>query len=444
MFNSDTIYANFTPIVKTAVIAYRISGPLVSKILFKLTKFNFAKHSNKIFYRSIIDRSGLIIDKANIVFFKSPKSFTGEDVAEIYIHGSPALANHLEKAITSLDPENIRIAKKGEFSYRALINNKITLKQGQSINRIIMSDNIDEINYSKKILFNGDEESALYSLKDQIVHIYSKIITTIDFTEDENFELRTIKADIENFFKNVEKIINKNRTKLEQKNTLNIMIVGDVNVGKSTIFNKIIDLDRSIITNIKGTTRDIISEKIIYNNKTFNVFDTAGYRKKQGKIELIGYKKALVTSKDMDHFLIVFNGSITQSKLKRIKTDFCINENYSMVNNKSDISKNLNSNSESLNINQNMTRHESLKKLKFTKIYNRYIKTQKNTLSINRSELLFLDEIIKNKKLLLQQNDLLIIQEIIRKIIDNFSENFGYINNEDILDEVFSSFCIGK
>ena len=156
MFNSDTIYANFTPIVKTAVIAYRISGPLVSKILFKLTKFNFAKHSNKIFYRSIIDRSGLIIDKANIVFFKSPKSFTGEDVAEIYIHGSPALANHLEKAITSLDPENIRIAKKGEFSYRALINNKITLKQGQSINRIIMSDNIDEINYSKKILFNGD------------------------------------------------------------------------------------------------------------------------------------------------------------------------------------------------------------------------------------------------------------------------------------------------
>jgi len=174
MYNSDTIYANFTPIVKTAVIAYRISGPLVLKILFKLTKFNFTKHPNKVFYRSLIDENGMIIDKSNIVFFQSPYSFTGEDVAEIFIHGSPLLASHLEKAILSISPEMIRIAKRGEFSYRALINNKITLKQGQSINRIIMSDNIQEINYSKKILFNGDDESALYELKNKIVHIYSK------------------------------------------------------------------------------------------------------------------------------------------------------------------------------------------------------------------------------------------------------------------------------
>ncbi|MDA1284601.1 MAG: 50S ribosome-binding GTPase, partial [Proteobacteria bacterium] len=340
MYNSDTIYSNFTPVVKSPVIGYRISGPLVLKILLKLTKFNFKKYPNKVSYRFLLDEKGEIIDKSNVVFFQAPYSFTGEDVAEIFIHGSPALASHLEKAILSISPETIRIAKKGEFSFRALINNKITLKQGQSINRIIMSDNIQEINYSKKVLFNGDNQSALYDLKEKIIHIYSKIITSIDFTEDENFELKSIKNDIAIFFKEIEAIMKQNRTKIEQNNILNIMIVGDVNVGKSTIFNKIIDIDRSIVTSIKGTTRDIISENIIYDNKLYKLFDTAGYRKKQGKVELIGYKKALNSSKNIEHFFIVFNGSITKSNLKRIKIDFSINNNYSLINNKSDILKN--------------------------------------------------------------------------------------------------------
>ena len=117
------------------------------------------------------DKNNEIIDNANIVYFKSPRSFTGEDIAEIFIHGSPALASHLESAISSFFPENTRIAKNGEFTYRALLNNKISLKQGQSINSIIMSDNIDIINYSKNILFNGDQESALYGLKTSIVDI---------------------------------------------------------------------------------------------------------------------------------------------------------------------------------------------------------------------------------------------------------------------------------
>jgi|TARA_B100000787_G_C16197311_1_gene301899 tRNA modification GTPase len=444
MYNSDTIYANFTPIVKTAVIAYRISGPLVLKILFKLTKFNFTKHPNKVFYRSLIDENGMIIDKSNIVFFQSPYSFTGEDVAEIFIHGSPLLASHLEKAILSISPEMIRIAKRGEFSYRALINNKITLKQGQSINRIIMSDNIQEINYSKKILFNGDDESALYELKNKIVHIYSKIITTIDFADDESFEIKNINADISLFYKDVENIIKKNRTKLEQKNTLNVMIVGDVNVGKSTIFNKIIDADRAIVTNIKGTTRDIISENIIHDNRLYKVFDTAGYRKKQGKIELIGYKKATSISKDIDYFLIVFNASITILNLKKIKLDFFIKDNYSLVNNKSDILKNLNINKKYLNINKNMTRKQVFKNLKLVKNHKKYIKSQKSFLNINESELIFLEKILTKKEFLHNQKDILIVQEIIRNIIDDFSENFGYIHNEDILDNVFSSFCIGK
>ena len=307
-----------------------------------------------------------------------------------------------------------------------------------------MSDNIQEINYSKKVLFNGDNQSALYDLKEKIIHIYSKIITSIDFTEDENFELKLIKKDIDSFFKEIEAIMKHNRTTIEQKNILNIMIVGDVNVGKSTIFNKIIDIDRSIVTSIKGTTRDIISENIIYDTKLYKLFDTAGYRKKQGKVELIGYKKALNLSKNIEHFFIVFNGSITKSNLKRIKIDFSIDNNYSLINNKSDILKNSKFNRDYLQINQNLPRSKILKILKLKEIHKKYIKNQKNILNLNKSELIFLEQINIKKELLQKEQDILIIQEIIRGIIDEFSENFGYVNNEDVLDNVFSSFCIGK
>lgn len=444
MYNSDTIYSNFTPIAKSAVIGYRISGPLTLVILANLTNFDFSKKPNFVFYKKLYDQKKELIDIANIVYFKSPRSFTGEDIAEIYIHGSLAIASHLEKAISCISHLGIRAAKKGEFSFRAMLNNKITLKQGHSINNMIVSDNIGLINYSKKILFNGDQESALYGLKDYIVNIYSKIITTIDFTEDENFELKSILLDINIFFKNVQDALTKNRTTIEQKNILNIMIIGDVNTGKSTIFNKIVDSERAIVTNIKGTTRDIISENMIYNHKTFKIFDTAGYRKKQGKVELIGYKKALKISKDVDHFFIVFNGKLTKTALKRMINDFSIGTNYTLISNKSDIQKNSISLANVIETNRDMLRLQLLKKLKLVNIYNKQIKTGKKELSLNKNELIFLENILKKKDYLLEQKDILIIQEIIRNIIDDFSEDFGYINNEDILDNVFSKFCIGK
>ena len=444
MYNSDTIYSNFTPIVKSAVIGYRISGPLTLVILANLTNFDFSKKPNFVFYKKLYDQKKELIDIANIVYFKSPRSFTGEDIAEIYIHGSLAIASHLEKAISCISHLGIRAAKKGEFSFRAMLNNKITLKQGQSINNMIVSDNIGVINYSKKILFNGDQESALYNLKDYVVNIYSKIITTIDFTEDENFELKSILLDISSFFKNVQNAITKNRTTIEQKNILNIMIIGDVNTGKSTIFNKIIDSERAIVTNIKGTTRDIISENMIYDHKTFKIFDTAGYRKKQGKVELIGYKKAVKISKDIDHFFIVFNRQLTRTALKRMISDFSIGTNYTLISNKSDIQKNSISQANVIETNRDIPRLQLLKKLKLVNIYNKQIKTAKKDLSLNKNELIFLENILKKKDYLLEQKDILIIQEIIRNIIDEFSENFGYINNEDILDNVFSKFCIGK
>ena len=222
------------------------------------------------------------------------------------------------------------------------------------------------------------------------------------------------------------------------------MIVGNVNVGKSTIFNKIIDSDRAIVTNLKGTTRDIISENFIFDNKHFKLFDTAGYRKKQGKVEMIGYKKALDISKKIDHFLIIFSGQLTKKNLKRIISDFSIGSNYSLIGNKSDIIKNTTFSGDFKKINKNLSRFQLLKELKLKDTHKKHIKNKKNLINLNKSEIIFLENVLEKKEFILKQKDILIIQEIIRKIIDDFSENFGYINNEDILDNVFSKFCIGK
>ncbi|MAV82420.1 MAG: hypothetical protein CMI90_03020 [Pelagibacteraceae bacterium] len=443
LYKPDTIYSSFTPVVKSAVIGYRISGPLTLKILSLLTRFKFKNYPGKVFYKSLYDYSDKIIDRCNIVYFKGPKSFTGEDVAEIYIHGSPAIASHLEKSFSKINPIDFRQAKNGEFLYRAMINNKVSLKQSQAINNIIMSENLQEIDYSKKVLFNGDEESELYDLKESAINIYSKIITSIDFIEDESFDLDSIIKDIRLFFQKIQKIIKKNRTVIEQNNILNVMIIGDVNVGKSTIFNKIIGQERAIVTNIKGTTRDVVAENLLLENKIYRIYDTAGYRKKQGRIELLGYKKALLLSKEINHFLIVFNDALSKNDLNRIKKEFNIKNNFSLVLNKSDTHKKT-KNNQYIYLNKSINRQKTIKLLKLQNIHHKYIKKSKEILTVNKNEINFLEKLLENGEFILNQQDLLIIQEIFRNIIDEFSENFGYINNEDMLDNVFSSFCIGK
>ena len=320
MFGSGTIYSNFTPLVKSPVIGYRISGNDVLEILKKLSKRNFSNYHSIIKLTELYKYDGTIMDKCSVVYFKSPKSFTGEDVCEIFLHGSPLIASQLEQTLKLYKIPGLRLAKKGEFSYRSVLNSKYSLKQAKAINSIITNDSFSSLEYNKKLLFDGDLVSGLAPLREDIINLFSEITASIDFVDDEDFNFKQIMKKITIFFATCNKLLHKNRTSIEQKQICKIMLIGHVNVGKSTLFNKIIDKDRAIVTEIKGTTRDILSIDIIIDDRKFEIFDTAGQRSKQGKIERHGYKKAQNLSRDIDHFFILKDKNTKKNDLKLLLT----------------------------------------------------------------------------------------------------------------------------
>ena len=441
MFNSDTVYSNFTPLVKSPVIGYRISGADVLLILKKLTKRNFSKDHSMMKLVELQNIDGTILDKCSVVYFKSPNSFTGEDVCEIFIHGSPLIASQLEQVFKDYKIPGFRLAKKGEFSFRSVFNNKYSLKQAKAINLIINNESFSSLEYNKKILFEGDSVSGLAPLKDDIVNLFSEITASIDFVDDEEFNFKKIMKKARYFFNNCNKLLHKNRTKIEQKNICRVMLIGPVNVGKSTLFNKIIDKDRAIVTEIKGTTRDILSNQIIVDGKKFEIFDTAGQRSKQGRIEKFGYKKAKKLSKEIDHFFILKDKKTKNSDLNQLFKDFDINKNFTLIETKSD---QFSYNSKNVKINHNLNREDLFKRIKLSRIYNKYIAHKNHKLGFNSNEIEFLEKILEYERDILNEKDILIIAQLMRNILDDFSFEFGYINNEDVYDRVFSNFCIGK
>jgi len=423
------------------VIGYRISGDDVLEILRKLTQKNFSKDHSKVRIVKLYKKDGSLLDECSVVYFKSPKSFTGEDVCEIFLHGSPLIASQFEQTLKEFKIPDLRLAKNGEFSYRSVLNSKNSLKQAKAINQIISNDSFSSLEYNKKLLFEGDQASGLTILRDEIVDLFSEITASIDFVDDEEFNFKKIIKKAKLFFDKCHNILQKTKNLKKEKNICKIMLIGPVNVGKSTLFNKIIDKERAIVTNIKGTTRDVLSNEFVFDGKMFEIFDTAGHRDKQGKIEKVGYKKAQQLSSEIDHFFILSEKQSAKKQINSLKKDFGIKNNYTLVETKSDQYQ---YNSQNVKINHHLDRDNILSKLKMSLIHNKYISSKAKKIDFNDEEIDFLENILQYKKDILNESDILIIAQIMRNILDDFSYEFGYINNEDVYDRVFSNFCIGK
>ena len=436
----DTIFASSSQF-KSAIKIIRISGVNAKKIS---NIFNFKKPKPRTFVlRKLIYRNN-IIDSAPVVWLPRKKSFTGEDTFEIYIHGSVVIEKLIFKILSSY--KNFRLAGPGEFTKRATLNGNIDLIQAESINEIINTQTEKQLTIAQAQL-DGSLSNLVNSWRKEIIYISSLIESLIDFSDEDIPEELS-----DQFLKRLKKIQKKikdavNSAKLASfiKEGFIVTIIGKPNAGKSSLINALTKLNTSIVTELPGTTRDLIQQKIDLKGLPVILYDTAGIRKTKNIIEKKGIELAINIMKKSNVILnLCEDGNFNSNILEK---DFLDDSKIKIINVKTkvDIKKN----------NQKNADVEISSKTKFginillEKIYSYLSSLEPKETSLITSE----RQILHSKKALIalkriknlsifEETEL--IAEELRLASKHISNITSLIDNEDVLDKIFSSFCIGK
>ncbi|WP_100917145.1 tRNA uridine-5-carboxymethylaminomethyl(34) synthesis GTPase MnmE [Spiroplasma floricola] len=303
---NDTIVACATKVSRQAISIVRLSGEQSIEIVNKIVNKKL-NENNKMQLRKIYDNKD-IIDESLILTFEQGKSFTGEQVVEIQCHGGVLLTN---KIISLLIEHGARPAKPGEFSQRAYLNGKINLIQAESINNLIDSKNELTLKISALNL-EGKNNKSLLDMKNKLIDLISKIQTSIDYPDYDDVEgasVEEIKVELLNLQNEVLEVLETSKRFNFLNSGINTLIIGETNVGKSSLLNALISEEKAIVTDIEGTTRDIVEGQLNFENFTLNLIDTAGIRKTKNEVEKIGIEKSFSLINTSNLILFVVNKS---------------------------------------------------------------------------------------------------------------------------------------
>ncbi|XCC45311.1 MAG: tRNA uridine-5-carboxymethylaminomethyl(34) synthesis GTPase MnmE [Candidatus Shikimatogenerans sp. Ttur] len=419
--------------------------------------FNIIK---KIFNKNIIYKKPIlgdivykkkIIDEVIIIFYKKPKSYTGENLAEIFCHGSLYIQKKILKILIKL---GARISRTGEFTYRAFLNNKINLLKAQSINNLILSKN----KYDHKInILNYKKNNFIYfkKIKKKIINILSIIELNIDFSEENIFiKKKKILNKIKNIIKKFKKIIKYFNIYKNKFYYNSILLFGNTNVGKSTLLNILIKKKRSIVSSIKGTTRDYIVDFFYIKKYKFKIIDSAGIKNIKNNIDKISIKKSFSLINKVNLILFIFNKKTFKKDYKLYTLIKKKKKKIIKIINKIDINNNNNNiifNKKYIKI--SAKKNKGIKKLKKKILLffknNKKIKI-KNIIITDLNNINYLK--LSIKYLLKVKKKILNNSIYYDKMYFNILKSLKYLNyilginitNKKILKNIFSKFCIGK
>ncbi len=307
MNNCDNIVAIATSHGYAGVGIIRISGNNLLAIAKILTKKSVIKPKIAYFI-SIYNHGGIVIDTGLLLYFASPYSFTGEDVIELQVHGSPVAMHLIIERCLNL---GCRLATAGEFSKRAFLNNKIDLIQAESIIDLIHAQSMQEV-YGATQSLCGTFSTLINNLKNSLIKLRTFIEASLDFP-DEDIEFianAKIKEQLQNIHNEITQLLHSTKQGVLLNNGANVVIVGRPNVGKSSLLNCLAQDELAIVTNIAGTTRDIIKQKILINGIAINLIDTAGIHDTDDVIEQIGINKAHNAINNANLCLIIIDDTI--------------------------------------------------------------------------------------------------------------------------------------
>lgn len=439
----ETIVALATAPLKSALSIVRLSGDdcffVVNKIFSKdLTKYT----KNSIIHGKIIDGTETI-DDVVLLLYIAPHSFTGENSVEIISHGSPIIFN---KIIDLCIKSGARLATGGEFSSRAYFHGKMNLMEAESINDLINAESEESKKISMMAL-EGKTSLLIEPIKTKLGDLLSNIEVNIDYPEYLDIEEANNEKIVEfcrDILKYIDELIKNGNKGNIIKDGIKVAIVGKPNVGKSSILNALLNEEKAIVTNIKGTTRDIVEGKINLNGVIINLFDTAGIRESSDVVEEIGIKKSIEKLNDSDIVLCVFDSANFDNEDKEI-LELVKNKKHIIVYNKSDLIKE--KVVDNLYISALNKDIEPLKN-KILEILDLKKENYENPSIANVRELGLLKNIKEILKNVLRdtENDVPIdiinseIKEAYLKTLSITGEDFDF----DISKEIFSRFCVGK
>ena len=443
----DTIVAISTALGVGAISIIRVSGKEALDIVNKIYDNDITKYeANTINYGHILD-NGTVIDEVLVSVFLAPKTYTKEDIVEINSHGGIAVTN---KIVELLLENGCRQAEPGEFTKRAFLNGRIDLLEAESVMDLIDA----KTDTARKMAINGVDgklSKKINDIRDLGLDLISNIEVNIDYPEYEDIEVMTIEK-VRDFSlklnKSIDELLKDSENGKLIKEGINTVIIGRPNVGKSSILNCLLNEDKAIVTDIPGTTRDVVEGAIRLNGILINFLDTAGIRETDNKVEKIGVDKSLSLIDQADLVLLVFNNNEKFTKEDEELLEKTKNKKRIIVINKIDLDTKIDKEFEdSVRISANEDVEPLLKKInelfELDKINNGDMTYLSNIRTIN---LLKQAKKISKELITSLDNDLPIdmLEIDIRNILDLLGEITGQKYDNELIDRLFSNFCLGK
>jgi len=446
MKQREPIVAIATPYGESAIGVVRLSG---LGVLEKVLPFVELKGKLKPRYAhlvKVLDAEGNPIDEGIMVYYQSPKSYTGEDMVELFLHGNPLI---LKKVVELFLQNGVRLAERGEFTKRAFLNGKMDLLQAEAVGDLISAKSELALKSALRQL-RGDLSQLIVPLREKLLNLCAFVEASIEFEEQDipTLSEEEIKSQLEEIKTKIEELLATVRTGEFLRRGVNLAIVGKPNVGKSSLFNKLLGTQRAIVTDIPGTTRDFLQEPLNLEGIPINLIDTAGIRHSEDPVEKIGIERSIQKLNTAHLILFVVQAHEPSEEEDLYIYSLVKDKNHIVVLNKADLGfweghKKIFPSFVLVSAKDG----SGIEELKTTILSNLGASVGEGLyISLRHADLL--QKSLGVIKLILEQNLKELSPEILmlylREIQLYLEELLGAITTEELLGEIFSNFCIGK
>jgi tRNA modification GTPase len=450
--DGQTIVALATPPGRSGIGVIRISGSGSLQALRRISSDDsLSPVPRKAFLLPLIDPSdGFLLDETLVTFFKAPNSYTGEDTVEISCHGSPII---LRRVLDVVLASGARLAEPGEFTLRALSNGKLNLAQAEAVRDLIDAQSVAAVRQSVRQL-KGELSNRLQPIKDQLLDVIVALESSLEFVEDDlpDVQIENIKTKLQSTAETIGEIAATFSSGRLLRDGIRIALVGRPNVGKSSLFNALLGEDRAIVTEVAGTTRDRLHERLIINEIPVSLFDTAGMRETNDVVEKIGVERSKQTMADADLILVLLDGSDVLTEEDSLVIDSVKGLNHLLVVNKIDLPSAaapvIESAANVLRVSAKTG--EGIENLRNsivdgfrrpgTEAGGFLISDARHYDLLSRSH----SEIIESIELLSNHTSEEMVLVGLHNALRSLGEITGETTTEDMLTRIFSTFCIGK